>query len=342
MIQAKLQLHDDGSLSVNFTSYIQGRHRLAVQLQGNSLRGSPLTLEIKGEPDYSIGTNLLQKLPLDHWNKNQKWLCSRTDQVGNIYVLAENVIVVFDAAFNPLYTIDLHDVMKKPWNFTIDGDGRIIVSDTGCHKLFLFGKDGTFLLEFGAEGQGPGELNSPLGVTVDSYGNIAVCDSGNRRIQFFNQDTSFKSSFSSDQDVEIMYPLAIQINSHGQIVVSESSLWFWSYRPLPVGSGTFDANNAVECIKIFNREGQVLRKFGEPGEGRGQFWAPVTLGVDFRDHIWVADFTYGRIQVFDEKGNVKEVFACEEKEKEKGTGWLSTITTASNGAILYYRLYHDM
>jgi hypothetical protein len=333
VIQAKLQLSDDGSISVHFTSYIPGRHRMAVQVEGNSLRGSPRTLEIKGEPDYSAGTTLLQKLPTDLLEGILNSLCVRPDLGGNIYVLDEGVIRVFDADFNPLHTIDLLNMTKKAWNFTINSEGRIIVSDTGSHKLLVFKTDGTFLHEIGSEGNGRGELKTPLGVTADSYDNIAVCDAGNYRIQLFNPDTSFKCSFGDEQDGDTIFPVSIQFNSQGQIIVAESSLWFSNYRPLPAPPGGFDAANAVECVKIFSRDGQVLQKFGEPGEGRGQFWAPITLAVDHWDYIWVADFTYGSIQVFDEKGNLKEVFASE--EKEKGAGWLSTMVAASNGAVLY-------
>lgn len=337
MIEAKLRLHDEGIISVHFTSYIQGRHRLAVQLEGNSLRGSPRTLEIKGEPDYSPATSLLQKLPLEALGRkpDSTFFCDlQSDFVGNIYVLIEAAVIrVFDADLNPLYSIDLPDVMKKPWNFVINSEGQILISDTGSHKLFVFQRDGTVLREIGKEGEAPGELKTPLGLTVDSYDNIAVCDAGNRRIQLFNPDTSIKCAFGSEHDGELMYPVSVVFNSQGHIIVSESSLWFSSYQPLPKPSGSFDEASAIECVKIFSRDGQILQKFGEPGEGRGQFWAPLSVAVDHWNHIWVIDFTYGSIQVFDDKGIVKEVFSF--KEKEKGAGCLSSITVASNGVVLY-------
>ena len=334
MIQAKLQVNDDGTISVHFTSHIPGRHRLAVQLEGNSLRGSPQTLEIKGDPDYSADTSLLKKIPTNklEGSVNLKSLCVRSDRFGKVYILDAGVIRVFDADFNQLYAIDLFAVMKKPWGFTINSEGRIIVSDTASSKLFVFNSDGTLLHEIGNEGKDRGELKTPLGVTVDWYDNIAVCDSGNGRIQLFNPDTSFKRSFGGETDGEMMYPVAIQFNSQGHLIVSESSLWFSNYRPLPAPTGSFDEANAVECLKIFSRDGQLLQKFGEPGEGKGQFWAPISVAVDHWDHIWVADFTYGCVQVFDEKGNVKEVFPA---EKDQGAGCLSSMTTTSNGAVLY-------
>ena len=337
VIEAKLQLDDEGTIGVHFTSYIQGRHRLAVQLEGNSLRGSPRTLEIKGEPDYSPATSLLQKLPLEKLGRMPEptfWCRLECDSAGNIYAMMEALVIrVFDADLNLLYSIDLPDLMRKPWNFVVNSEGQIVISDTGSHKLFEFQRNGEILREIGKEGSGPGDLKTPLGIAVDSYDNIAVCDAGNRRIQLFNPDASSKCSFGSEQEGEIMYPVSIEFNSQGHIIVSESSLWFSNYRPLPEVPGGFDEANAIECVKIFTRDGQVLQKFGEPGEGRGQFWAPISIVVDNWNHIWVIDFTYGSIQVFDDKGIVKEVFAFQ--EKEKGAGWVSSITTASNGAVIY-------
>lgn len=335
VIQAKPQLHDDETISVHFGSYIPGRHRLAVQFNGNSLRGSPCSLEIKGELDYSTGTSLLQKFPIDKLTQKptSNALCMRADLAGNIFILIASVVHVFDADFNLLYSFEIHDVTKNPWNFALDSASRVIVSDSSVHKLFVFHVDGRFLTEIAGEGKEPGKLNSPLGIATDWYDNIAVCDAGNRRIQIFKPDASPKSSFGNEPDGDVMYPVAVQFNSHGHIIVSESSLWFSNYLPSSFPVGGFDEKNAVECVKIFSEEGQVLRKFGEPGDGKGQFWAAITLAVDYCDHIWVADFTYGSIQIFDEKGNLKEVMASE--DKDKGAGWLSSMSRASNGALLY-------
>ena len=333
VIHGKLQLHDDGTISVHFTSYFPGPHRLAVQLEGNSLPGSPQTLEIKGEIEYSPATTFFKKLPISmlEGNVNRSSLCMRCNHVGNIYILQATFIHVYDPDLNPLNTIELLAVIRKPWNFTIDSEGRIIVSDTASNKLFVFDSCGTLLHEIGREGKDQGEMKTPLCVTVDSHDNIGVCDSGNGRVQIFKRDSTFKFSFGGEQDGEAMYPVSIQFNSQGHIIVAESSLWFSSYRPLPEPPGGFDEANAVECVKIFSRDGQLLQKFGEPGQDRGQFWAVIAIAVDSWDHIWVADFTYGCVQVFDEKGNVKEVFPSVEDQ----AGCLSSLAIASNGAMLY-------
>lgn len=343
VIPAKLKLNEDGSLCVSFVSYIQGRHRLAVRLGDNALRGSPLNVDIRGDLDYSPGTSILQELQIQQLDKARKTFSAEADLRGNIYILLEDQIHVFDSEFNLLYAFGERGAeagqMMHPWSITLDTNEHVIVSDIGKHQLLVFDKSGTFIQEIGSKGADPGQLNYPLGVAGDLYGNTAVCDAGNYRIQVFNHDATFKFSIGGEEEPQVMFPIDIHFNSRGHIIVSESSLWTQNYR-LPASQGpVYDPENPVECVKIFDRAGQLLRSIGASGEGKGQFWAAVALTVDSQDHIWITDFCYGKIQVFSQEGNVLGVFST--GEEKKGTGWLSVLTTAANGAVLYYRSFFD-
>ena len=52
------------------------------------------------------------------------------------------------------------------------------------------------------------------------------------------------------------------------------------------------------CIHRFNRSGELLNTFGEPGHGPGQFFLPHGVAVDQDDRILVADRENSRVQVF--------------------------------------------
>ena len=341
VIPANLEQHADGSLSVHFTSYIKGRHRLAVRLSGNELRGSPMTVDIGGDLDYSPDTSLLQKLPLDEWKNTRKTFAVTADFYGNIYILSEDKVYVYDAQFNLTHWFGEGGrgpgQLETPMAIAADRDGRVLVTDAGKHQLIVFDRSGDFIQEIGDKGEKHGQLCYPLGIAADRYGNVAVCDAGNHRVQIFNPDGTFKFSFG-DEEKSQLFPVAIAFNSHGHMVVSESSLWSQN-RLHSSGQTTFDAKTAVECVKIFDSTGQAIMTFGESGEGKGRFWGPIRVTVDSQDHIWVAEFSYGRIQVFDQEGNVIEVYSS--GEEEKGTGWLPILTRAANGSILYYRSYFD-
>lgn len=64
--------------------------------------------------------------------------------------------------------------------------GWLYVADTGGHSVALFDADGLFVGTIGlGEGEGPGELRSPVDVAVTDDDRIWVVDSGNHRLQVF-------------------------------------------------------------------------------------------------------------------------------------------------------------
>jgi DNA-binding beta-propeller fold protein YncE len=56
-------------------------------------------------------------------------------------------------------------------------------------------------------------------------------------------------------------------------------------------------------VQVFDKNGKFLFKFGEKGQGNGQFLVPYGLDVDVRGNVWVADRGNHRIQEFDSKVN---------------------------------------
>ena len=70
------------------------------------------------------------------------------------------------------------------------GGNRILVADTGNHRIQVFQQNGTFAFKFGSHGDG--EFDSPKdieqGVRSSNRDLIAVADTGNHRIQVFHAD----------------------------------------------------------------------------------------------------------------------------------------------------------
>ncbi len=75
----------------------------------------------------------------------------------------------------------------NPIKATVASDGTIFVLDAGNHRVVAFDADGTPLVEFGNEGQGPGEFANPADLVVleDS---IIVNDTRNVRFSVFERD----------------------------------------------------------------------------------------------------------------------------------------------------------
>ena len=62
------------------------------------------------------------------------------------------------------------------------------------------------------------------------------------------------------------------------------------------------ADYSKHCVYIFDGQDQLLRKFGSPGSGNGQFRAPKGVTFDNNDHLYVVDCGNHRVQKFTVNG----------------------------------------
>ena len=68
------------------------------------------------------------------------------------------------------------------------------------------------------------------------------------------------------------------------------------------------------CVKIFDREGNFLYKFGKKGGGDGEFNRPRCLSVNKVGHLLVCDSWNHRIQVFELSGKFVAKFGTKGSE----------------------------
>ena len=97
--------------------------------------------------------------------------------------------------------------------------------------------------------------------------------------------------------------------------------------PLPPVDGLFrqvtdmawDSNNNVYIsdgyinsrVAEFDRDGNWVKSWGEPGSGPGQFRTLHSIVVDRDNHIYIADRGNARIQVFDTSGKLLKILRIE-------------------------------
>ena len=67
----------------------------------------------------------------------------------------------------------------------ISPEGDVFVSINNSHRVMKYSVDGELLLEWGGEGDQPGEFRSPVGVAIGPDGLVYVADKGNSRVQVF-------------------------------------------------------------------------------------------------------------------------------------------------------------
>lgn len=61
------------------------------------------------------------------------------------------------------------------------------------------------------------------------------------------------------------------------------------------------------AIHHFTADGNLIKTWGSPGRGIGQFRLPHSLWVDKKYQVWVADRENSRVQVFSKDGNILKV-----------------------------------
>jgi DNA-binding beta-propeller fold protein YncE len=167
----------------------------------------------------------------------------------------------------------------SPTGMCVDGNGNILVADTGNGRVEKFSPTGTFLSIIGAKGSGRGQLADPNGIAIDRSGNIYVAEIGsNSRILKLGPDGTFVAEWAP----ALYGPRRIAIGPDDSIYVVDSG-----------------RNRIVK----FSPDGQVLASWGSEGSGDGQFSGLSSVAVDpTTDRVYVADPLNRRIQVFDSNG----------------------------------------
>ena len=171
-----------------------------------------------------------------------------------------------------------------PRAITIDDQDRIYVVDKTA-RIQVFDRDGNFIRMWRTPECVQGK---PCGLSISQDGHLMVCDTHYFRVLFY----TFEGELIEDRTIggfngrgpgEFGFLTDAVQDSKGNIYVSEY--------------GDYDR------IQKFTPDGEYVYEWGEHGDGPGQFLRPQGLIVDKNDHLWVADASNGRIQIFDVSGD---------------------------------------
>lgn len=250
---------------------------------------------------------------------------------------------VFDGMYDGLPLLTPRAVALAP-------DGRVVIADTGNHRIVVAGPNGEFERAFGSlcrlgegeasgcedpDGSGPlqlgdGQFNEPWGVAVDADGNTYVADTWNGRIQAFDANGEYLRSWGYYNttngelgDPYAMFgPRGVAVDLDGNIVV---------------------ADTGNKRIVRFTADGGFVDQVGGGGVILGHFDEPTDVDVDPRDGaIFVADNWNRRIQKLDAQFQPLEEWPV--------AGWESreifhkpSLAVAANGDVYvtdpeYYRV----
>lgn len=191
----------------------------------------------------------------------------------------------------------------------VDSHKHIFVFSRGNTTGPAYGAAAAQLLEFNARGYFFREIGHNLygwsyahSVKIDRNDNIWVTDKGSDVVVKFNHDGRVAMVFGRKQEASD----------------EETGPLKHPHPPLPPVDGMFrqvtdiawdSAGNSYVSdgyinarIAKYNKNGNWVKSWGEPGDQPGQFLQPHSLAVDVADHVYVADRGNRRIQVFDGDG----------------------------------------
>ena len=135
-----------------------------------------------------------------------------------------------------------------------------------------------------------------------------------------NKDGNYSASFVANQVGEVKLSISIKgqqikgspfnVKVHGNYttidkpskVVNEGgrmgSLWGIAFGR----DGMWAVTDSNHCVWIFDREDQLVRKFGSYGKGNGEFTNPLGIAFDANNHLYVTDQLNHRVQKFNTNG----------------------------------------
>jgi len=212
----------------------------------------------------------------------------------------------------------------------VNSEGKIAVTASNGHYVYVFDRDGSCLRKIGCKGENPGQFSYPAGVSYVNNNEILIADQCNHRIQRINIQTgAFVKSFGKRGagKGEFKNPVDVCLDNEGRIVVTEQGnhriqvlskegktiLIFGDRGPetppeklsypktcIPCKNTFFVSDTDKSYIKVFDQSGffLVFLQFGKQKNQDGQSYLPYFTLLDSSDSLLVCDYDNNRVQQF--------------------------------------------
>lgn len=175
--------------------------------------------------------------------------------------------------------------LRAPARLTVDSQDNIYVTDPTTGAVIV--KDvygGVVAVRDG--------MGIPLAIAVDAFDNIYVGDEAAGRVDIFDPLWQHAGVLGSG---------AGEFLSVTDIAVDPD-----------LGLGlVFVSDGGADLIKVYGPDGQLVRSFGGPGTGPGEFDFPSALWVSPGGEVFVGDQNNDRVQVFDRNGSFLRCFGAQ-------------------------------
>lgn len=221
---------------------------------------------------------------------------------------------VEDWAKIPAY-FDLAEVVSV----ATDSKDRVFVFCRGNHPLLIFEPDGTFITCWGE-----GLFIQPHTVFIAPDDSLFLVDNQRHSVERYSPDGTLLFELPKEYlwgkrgwgmplilRAPFNQPTGVGLGPEGEIFVSD-------------GYANF-------LVHKFSPEGDLVKTWGEPGTGPGQFACPHNLGVDRQGAVYVCDRENNRVQVFSNDGEFTSVWENTSRPSDVWMDWENDIVYLAEG-----------
>ena len=175
------------------------------------------------------------------------------------------------------------------WSFgwipavAVDSKDRIYVYSRSEHPMVVFDREGNFVDSWGED-----VLEDAHGIYID----------GDDHVYCVERETHCLHKFTSDGKLLMTVGTPHQMGKPGDPFRLPTDVAFDSQGFMYITDGYDNAR-----VHKYTPDGKLIKSWGEPGTGPGQFDLVHCVRIDKDDKLWVLDRENNRIQFFDTEGN---------------------------------------
>lgn len=223
-------------------------------------------------------------------------------------------IIIYTSDFFPLYTLDKDDGITAPTCLIVDSKGYLFVGQSAVSaksraRISVFNPSLKWKYDIFFKGFEGSDNFVPQNIALDGDENIYIAGS------------NYKGVVVIDKKGKYIYTF-VQVRQNIRDVVIDKN------------GNIYLLCEAEGSVYVFNKDSELIVKFGKKGGGSGKLSRPQGLCVDTgKDRIYVVDYMRHAVNVYDINGD----FLFEFGGKGWGRGWFqypTDVCVDSKGHLL--------
>jgi len=185
--------------------------------------------------------------------------------------------------------------MMEAVGVAVDAKGDIYVANRGNHPLMEFAPNGSYM---GSIGDGFPLFAAPHAVRIDPRGNLWYIDAENNLVIKFDPERRIQLVLGRRSEPWTWLTHVVQHAPPPPDSFYQPTDVTWG----PDGSIFVTDGYGNSRVVKFDKDGRLVKYWGDRGTGPGQFHTPHNIVIDNEGHLYVADRSNSRIEVFDTDG----------------------------------------